>query len=325
MAVWLISAPNLHSVSPISVYPCIPLSPSPSGHLSLCPHIPHVPSSLFPVSPVPCVPIPCPIPMSIHPPFLVSPKSPRPCFHYTLCPVSPYLRLPCPSISPYPAISLSLCLLVFMSLYPVRPVSPYPCVTLSLVSICPCAPLPYFPTALLSRIFVSLLSATQVSPVPLWSPRPCDPCPHRVPAVVALSPQGSAGDTDPPSPLQYRGGASSTGGATEPASRSGCGIAALWPLGNEPGRGEGSPRTRNGDSTPGEAPQPETAPEGQNVNEIKFRVMKHRGHSRKGRYGGRWCVLTPPRRWDDPLPSSVPSDGRARAVSGDRGWGRDRG
>ncbi|KAL2293839.1 hypothetical protein Nmel_018904 [Mimus melanotis] len=291
-----------HSMSPMSVCPRIPLSPYPS-------------CSQVSVSSIPCVlcPLvhPSPIPYVPHVPTAFT----------TPCALCPHIHVS--HVRPYPHIQPSHCPFFSQSScpfiqYPFCPVSPYPCVTLSLVSICPCAAPSLFPhDPAVPYLCVPSVRHTGVPRSPV--------VPTRVPAFVALSPEGSAGDTDPPAPLQYRRGASSTGGAMEPASRSGCGIAALWPLGNEPGQGEGSPRTRNGDSTPGDVPRPGAAPKGQNVKKINFRVMKHGCHSRKGRYGGRWCAPTPPRRWDDPLSSSVPSDGRARAVSGDGVWGRDRG
>lgn len=287
-------------VSPTSVHPCIPLS-----RMSIHPSIPLSPypsCCQVSVSSIPCVP------MSIHAPFL--------------CPPSPHLpayTTPCSlsSISPYPAISLSLCLLIFMSLYPAPPCP---------VSRCPlCPSVPVFPPSLFSHgptipyLCVPSVPHTGVPrapvvPTALWpvSPHvspPLSPCPRRGQRGTPTLPPRCSTATEPPA----------QGAPWSRRAALGCDVAALWPLGTEPVQGEGNPRTRNGDSTSGDAPLLGT--ERQNAHGIEFRVVKHDGHSRKGRYSYRWCVLTPPRRWDDPLPCSVPSDGRARAVSGVRDRG----
>lgn len=201
---------------------------------------------------------------------------------------------PCHHIQPFHCPFVPL---VFMSLYPV---SPEPHVSIFLCHAVPCVPLSLCP------LFLTPHSPAVPYPCPPYR-CPTYPCgahgprqhlfgrvPTRVLPVVALSPQGSGGDTAPAAPLQYRRGASSTGGAMEPPSRSGLRHRSSMALRNEPNREEGNPRTQNDHSTPGAVPRLVTARKRQNSIGIKFRVMKHSGHGRKGRYGGRWCVLTPP-------------------------------
>lgn len=198
--------PSVSHVHP-PIYPSVPISlmlPGLCFQYPLCPHV-H----------------PCPVP--------VSPKSPPPCLHYPLFPVVHI------AISSHLTVPLSPNLHVPLSSTPVS------CVTLSFVSICPCVPpflifpWPYHPISL-----CPFCPAHRCPPCPCGPHGPVACVPTRVPAAVALSPPGSAGDTDPPAPLQYRNGASSTGGAMEPASRSGlrcCSSMAPWDR-TSPGRGE---------------------------------------------------------------------------------------
>lgn len=285
MAAWPISAPNPHvptacvpHVCP-SIHPSIPLSLCPSVPLSPClsirPSIPISPIfpglcfqySLCPVSPCPSIPSYC-VPQV---PTSLFPLSPVPCVPISMC-------LPRPSISPYPAIPLSLCPpTLHVPLPSICPVSPYRCVTLSLVSICPCAP-PF-----------------------LISPRPCCPislcpfCPHTgvprapvapVPTRVApFSPcprGGQRGTPDRPPRCSTAAEPPAQGAQRSRRAALGCGTAALWPLGNEPNRGGGNPRTRNGDSTPGRRSAAGNGTEGAECEPSQVQSDEHGGYDGKG-------------------------------------------
>lgn len=193
----------------------------------------------------------------------MSPWPPRPRVHPSSCPLSPCVH--------YPLCPCALCPHILVSLCPLCPcVPPFlmsPCLPCPLVP-CPCVPA--FP-----------MSPYQCPPCPCGpcpcpvSPVPSVPC-CRVPLPWAVALRGLPGVTGghrTPSPLQYRPGASSPGGAVRSGAPRGseplcaAGGPALWlPIPERTTRAavRGERAGGNGDwnFSRGAAPPPDTAPMG---------------------------------------------------------------